>query len=121
MRVFHSDNPPKPTLTPARVEVLEGTLVSLSCSAAAPCSTLPPTLKWTSKLGGIEENLQKNQDNLMTSVLTFTASYLHHKQKVSCTALYQRQDGSRDLSTGRSLSVIVLCKYVIIYVTVTMS
>ena len=110
--IFHSDTPAKPSLTPGRVEVLEGTPVSLSCSAAAPCPTLPPTLTWTPRLGDTEENLQENQDNLMTSVLTFTALYLHNGQKVTCTALNQRQDGNRDLSTERSLFVTVLCKSV---------
>ncbi|XP_067093495.1 myelin-associated glycoprotein-like [Osmerus mordax] len=102
------DTPAKPSLTPGRVEVLEGTPVSLSCSAAAPCPSLPPTLTWTPRLGDTQENLQENQDNLMTSILTFTASYLHNGQKVSCTALYKRQDGNRDLSTDRSLFVTVL-------------
>uniref|UniRef100_A0A4W5L9C2 Ig-like domain-containing protein n=1 Tax=Hucho hucho TaxID=62062 RepID=A0A4W5L9C2_9TELE len=95
-----ADTPPTPTLTPATVEVMEGTSVSLICSAAAPCPSLPPTLTWTPRLGQSEKGLQENQDKtqVKTSSLTFTASYLHHEQNISCSALYKQQDGKNVLS-----------------------
>uniref|UniRef100_A0A8C7G3Q6 Ig-like domain-containing protein n=1 Tax=Oncorhynchus kisutch TaxID=8019 RepID=A0A8C7G3Q6_ONCKI len=104
------DTPPTPTLTPATVEVREGTSVSLICSAAAPCPSLHPTLTWTPSLGQSEEGLQENQDKtqVKTSSLTFTASYLHHEQNISCTALYKQQDGKNVKSPETSLTVTVL-------------
>uniref|UniRef100_A0A8C7SFG0 Ig-like domain-containing protein n=1 Tax=Oncorhynchus mykiss TaxID=8022 RepID=A0A8C7SFG0_ONCMY len=100
------DTPPTPTLTPATVEVREGTSVSLICSAAAPCPSLHPTLTWTPSLGQSEEGLQENQDKtqVKTSSLTFTASYLHHEQNISCTALYKQQDGKNIIWTFFSTS-----------------
>uniref|UniRef100_A0A674C9W5 Ig-like domain-containing protein n=1 Tax=Salmo trutta TaxID=8032 RepID=A0A674C9W5_SALTR len=104
------DVPPTPTLTPATVEVREGTSVSLICSAAAPCPSLHPTLTWTPSLGQSVERLQENQDKtqVKTSSLTFTASYLHHEQYISCTALYKRQDDRNVKSPETSLTVTVL-------------
>ncbi|XP_071253849.1 sialoadhesin-like isoform X2 [Salvelinus alpinus] len=105
-----ADTPPTPTLTPATVEVRDGTSVSLICSAAAPCPSLPPTLTWSPSLGRSEEGLQENQDKtqVKTSSLTFTASYLRHEQKISCTALYKQQDGKNVKSPETTLTVTVL-------------
>ncbi|XP_071376421.1 B-cell receptor CD22-like [Centroberyx affinis] len=102
--------PPSPTLTPSRLEVKEGSSVSLSCSAAAPCPSLPPTLTWTRRLGKSQETLKENQDKtkVMTSVLTFTASRLHDGQTISCTALYNQQAGSKNLSAAASSTVSIL-------------
>ncbi|KAG9330025.1 hypothetical protein JZ751_027575 [Albula glossodonta] len=95
VKIFVKDSPPKPKLTPVKVEVTEGSSVSLSCSAAAPCPTLPPTLTWTPRLSDSEDQLQENQDQTksVSSVLTFTASHLHHGQRITCTALYKLQQG----------------------------
>uniref|UniRef100_A0A671Y587 Immunoglobulin domain-containing protein n=1 Tax=Sparus aurata TaxID=8175 RepID=A0A671Y587_SPAAU len=90
-----TDVPPTPTLTPSTLKVEEGTSVSLKCSAPAPCLCHPPPLTWSSSLGHIQESLQENQDRtkVQTSVLTFTASHLHHGKEISCTAVYNKQDG----------------------------
>ncbi|KAJ8287569.1 hypothetical protein COCON_G00002280 [Conger conger] len=94
------DSPPKPKLTTEKVEVMEGTSVSLSCSAAAPCPKLPPNLTWTPRLSDSVDQLQENEDNTtsVSSVLTFTASHLHHEQKITCRALYTLQQGGNQMS-----------------------
>ncbi|KAF7670457.1 hypothetical protein LDENG_00074550 [Lucifuga dentata] len=89
------DNPPRPTLNPETLEVKEGTSVKLTCSAAAPCPSHPPTLTWTPSLGAIKETLQENQNETksMISMLTFNAAFLHHRKSISCTANYDEQAG----------------------------
>ncbi|KAL3980379.1 proline-rich transmembrane protein 1 [Sarotherodon galilaeus] len=90
------DVPPSLTLTPSTLEVEEGTSVSLTCSAPAP----------SANLGQSQETLQENQDKtkVKTSVMSFTASHLHHGNKISCTAVYQKQDGSPDVTAETSLT-----------------
>ncbi|XP_045559727.1 vascular cell adhesion protein 1 isoform X1 [Salmo salar] len=102
------ENPSKPTLSPATVNVMEGTSVSLICSAAAPCPSLPPTLTWTPTLSDSVEDLQETPNQVITSLLNFTASHVHHGEKISCTALYKRQAGKSDKSSKTYLTVAVL-------------
>ncbi|XP_061114005.1 myelin-associated glycoprotein-like [Conger conger] len=104
-----TDSPPKPKLTPEKVEVMEGTSVSLSCSVAAPCPKLPPNLTWTPRLSDSVDQLHENEDKTtsVSSVLTFTASHLHHRQKITCRALYTLQQGGNQTSEA-SLTLKVL-------------
>ncbi|XP_071270359.1 B-cell receptor CD22-like isoform X2 [Salvelinus alpinus] len=72
-------------------EVKEGTPVSLNCSAVAPCPEHPPELTWTLPTQFTTENqLQENPDQTKSvlSTVTFTPSYLHHEQNITCTAVY---------------------------------
>ncbi|XP_030266838.1 myelin-associated glycoprotein-like [Sparus aurata] len=106
--ILVKDVPPTPTLTPSTLKVEEGTSVSLKCSAPAPCLSHPPALTWTSSLGHIQGSLQENQDRtkVQTSVLTFTASHLHHGKEISCTAVYNKQDGStQSVSTSLTADI----------------
>ncbi|XP_044064297.1 B-cell receptor CD22-like [Siniperca chuatsi] len=100
------DDPPRPTLTPSTLERKEGTSVSLTCSAPAPCLSHPPTLTFSPSLGDSQETLQENQDKtkVKTSVLTFTASHLHHRQEISCSAVYNKLDGSNESSVSTRLT-----------------
>ncbi|KAJ8404984.1 hypothetical protein AAFF_G00329050 [Aldrovandia affinis] len=104
------NSPPKPKLTPMEVKVTEGSSVNLSCSAAAPCPTLPQKLTWTPRLSDSVDQLQENQDQTkyVSSVLTFTASHLHHGQKITCTALYKLQQGDSQKTSKASLTLSIL-------------
>uniref|UniRef100_A0AAZ1XUG9 Ig-like domain-containing protein n=1 Tax=Oreochromis aureus TaxID=47969 RepID=A0AAZ1XUG9_OREAU len=93
------DDPPSPTLTPSTLEVKEGTSVSLTCSAPAPCWSHPPALTWSPNLGQSQETRQ-----VKTSVMNFTASHLHHGNKISCTAVYKNNRGSTDVTAETSLT-----------------
>ncbi|XP_035272742.1 myelin-associated glycoprotein-like isoform X2 [Anguilla anguilla] len=108
VKINAQDSPPKPKLTPERLEVMEGTSVSLSCSAAAPCPKLPPNLTWTPRLNDSVDQLQENEDRTksVSSVLTFTASHFHHGQNITCKALYTLQQG--DIQKTSSLTLRVL-------------
>uniref|UniRef100_UPI0037E82A5A B-cell receptor CD22-like n=1 Tax=Semicossyphus pulcher TaxID=241346 RepID=UPI0037E82A5A len=106
LSITFTDNPPRPTLNPSTLKVKEGTSVTLTCSARAPCLSLSPTLTWTPGLGEGQETLRENQDKtkIKTSVVKFTASHLHHKQEISCTAVYKKQDGSTESSVKTSIT-----------------
>uniref|UniRef100_UPI0037E98208 B-cell receptor CD22-like n=1 Tax=Semicossyphus pulcher TaxID=241346 RepID=UPI0037E98208 len=106
LSITFTDNPPRPTLNPSTLKVKEGTSVTLTCSARAPCLSLSPTLTWTPSLGEGQETLRENQDKtkIKTSVVKFNASHLHHKQEISCTAVYKKQDGSTESSVKASIT-----------------
>ncbi|PWA20611.1 hypothetical protein CCH79_00011561, partial [Gambusia affinis] len=110
VKIEVTDNFPSPILTPSTLKIKEGESVSLMCSAPAPCLPHPPTLTWTPTLGDIQETLQENLDKtkFKTSVLNFTASHLHNKQNISCTAVYKKQDGSSDAALTTRLMPDIL-------------
>ncbi|XP_056448835.1 uncharacterized protein LOC130384592 isoform X2 [Gadus chalcogrammus] len=90
--------PDAPRLTPPKEPVVEGTPVELGCSAPSYCDTHPPTVTWTPALG-LSTQLQQN--DTVTSTLTFNASHLHHGNNVSCTAAYYTPSGNKTVTSTR--------------------
>ncbi|CAL8261987.1 unnamed protein product [Boreogadus saida] len=96
--------PDAPRLTPPKEPVVEGTPVELGCSAPSYCDTHPPTVTWTPALG---PSTQLQQNDTVTSTLTFNASHLHHGNNVSCTAAYYIPSGNKTVTSTRyQLSIL---------------
>ncbi|XP_072559299.1 sialic acid-binding Ig-like lectin 10 isoform X1 [Paramormyrops kingsleyae] len=110
------DSPPSPQVTINRdmvkegdsVTLREGDSVTLTCSAPAPCPSLPPTLSWTPRLNDSVTVFQENDDHTKhaSSVMTFTALHLH-KQKVKCTAVYRLQADNSERTSHTSVTLNV--------------
>ncbi|XP_066563547.1 B-cell receptor CD22 isoform X1 [Amia ocellicauda] len=108
VKIEVTDNPPKLMKDD---QVKERTPMKLSCSAAAPCPTLPPALTWTPRMNGTVDHQEvENQDKTksVSSVLTFTASHLHHGLNISCTALYPLQQLNHSTTAEATVTLSVL-------------
>nr|XP_023662759.1 B-cell receptor CD22-like [Paramormyrops kingsleyae] len=111
------DSPPSPQVTINRdmvkegdsVTLREGDSVTLTCSAPAPCPSLPPTLSWTPRLSDSVTVFQENDDHTKngSSVMTFTASHLLHKQEVKCTAVYRLQADNSERTSHTTVTLSV--------------
>ncbi|XP_026064809.1 B-cell receptor CD22-like [Carassius auratus] len=96
----HTDSPPKPTVQlyvdqkkvkdqEEVLEVLEGSSVSLHCSAETLCSSPPPTLTWSSTPRiPLSESSRREE---LISDLNFTATHRQHRVTFTCTITYQLQ------------------------------
>ncbi|XP_051543938.1 uncharacterized protein LOC127434920 [Myxocyprinus asiaticus] len=79
-------------------EVLEGSSVSLYCSAETRCSSPPATLTWSST-HRLPLSLQEQQSQTeLISHLNFTATHLQHTVTFTCTVTYQLHCNRADLT-----------------------
>ncbi|XP_057179151.1 B-cell receptor CD22-like isoform X2 [Triplophysa rosa] len=92
-------------------EVMEGTTVSLRCSAEAPCPKKPPTLSWSyiPTSANITTQIQEKPDKTQSviSTMTFNASYTDHKKNISCTVTYPTHI-SKDTTVENTITLQVL-------------
>uniref|UniRef100_A0A8C1QRR5 Zmp:0000000650 n=1 Tax=Cyprinus carpio TaxID=7962 RepID=A0A8C1QRR5_CYPCA len=92
------ESPPKPRVqlyveqkeVQGQEEVLEGSSVSLRCSAETLCSSPPPTLTWSSTPRIPLSDSSRLQE--LISDLNFTATHREHGVTFTCTITYQLQD-----------------------------
>ncbi len=106
-----SESPPSPRVQlyveQDQKEVLEGSSVSLRCSAETVCSSPPPTLTWSSTPRiPLSESSRLLE---LISDLNFTATHREHGVTFTCTITYQLQD--KNTTTQESITVHVLCKW----------
>ncbi|KAL0151554.1 hypothetical protein M9458_053136, partial [Cirrhinus mrigala] len=105
------DSPPKPTVqlyveqkeVQDQEEVLEGSSVSLRCSAETLCSSPPPTLTWSST-PRIPFNESSRLQELISD-LNFTATRRQHGLTLICTITYQLQDENKTAQNNITLHV----------------
>ncbi|XP_073693892.1 sialic acid-binding Ig-like lectin 14 [Garra rufa] len=107
------DSPRKPTVqlyvdqkeVQDQEEVLEGSSVSLRCSAETLCSSPPPTLTWSSTPRIPFSESSRLQELILISDLNFTAT--HHQPRVTftCTITYQLQDKNKTAQNNITLHV----------------
>ncbi|XP_051747022.1 uncharacterized protein LOC127510907 isoform X2 [Ctenopharyngodon idella] len=84
-------------------EVLEGSSVSLCCSAETLCSSPPPTLTWSST-PRIPLSESSRQQELISD-LNFTATHRHHRVTFTCTITYQLLDKNKTAQDSITLHV----------------
>ncbi|KAG7320658.1 hypothetical protein KOW79_016511 [Hemibagrus wyckioides] len=87
-------------------EVVEGTSVSLICSApSAPCLLNPPTFTWNF-LPEERRQEQNHNTSFSSSQLNFNATHLHHGLTFTCTTTYQLQNQNKSARSSRTLHVL---------------
>ncbi|KAI2644206.1 Sialic acid-binding Ig-like lectin 14 [Labeo rohita] len=111
------DSPPKPIVQlyveqkevqdqEEVLEVLEGSSVSLRCSAETLCSSPPPTLTWSSTPRIPLSESSRLQE--LISDLNFTATHRQHRVTFTCTITYQLQDENK--TAQNNITLHVQCK-----------
>ncbi|XP_059360601.1 sialic acid-binding Ig-like lectin 14 [Carassius carassius] len=100
VEIVVSGSPPKPTLIvfkdqqkvmKRKVEVIEGSSVSLRCSTKIFCPSRPSSLTWSSSLIESVTGRQYQSQTDLISDLNFTVSHRHHRVTFTCTATHQIQ------------------------------
>ncbi|XP_053506542.1 hemicentin-1-like [Ictalurus furcatus] len=87
-------------------EVVEGTSVSLICSAPAPpCLLKPPTFTWNF-LPEERRQEQNHNTSFSSSQLNFNVTHLHHGLNFTCTATYQLQNSNKSTQSSFVLHVL---------------
>uniref|UniRef100_A0A672NUY3 Zmp:0000000650 n=1 Tax=Sinocyclocheilus grahami TaxID=75366 RepID=A0A672NUY3_SINGR len=84
-------------------EVLEGSSVSLRCSAETLCSSPPPTLTWSST-PRIPLSESSRLEELISD-LNFTATHRQPRVTFTCTITYQLQDETKTAQDNITLHV----------------
>ncbi|XP_057178922.1 B-cell receptor CD22-like isoform X2 [Triplophysa rosa] len=111
INVMDSPHPPELSITPHVSKHVEGTSVSLRCSAEAPCPKKPPTLSWSyiPSSANITTQIQEKPDKTQSviSTITFNASYTDHKKNISCTVTYPTHI-SKDTTVENTITLQVL-------------
>ncbi|XP_059366465.1 interference hedgehog-like [Carassius carassius] len=105
------ESPPKPRVqlyveqkeVQGQEEVLEGSSVSLRCSAETLCSSPPPTLTWSSTPRIPLSESSRLQE--LISDLNFTATHREHGVTFTCTITYQLQDKTKTAQDNITLHV----------------
>ncbi|XP_059367296.1 myelin-associated glycoprotein-like isoform X4 [Carassius carassius] len=85
------------------LEVLEGSSVSLRCSAETLCSSPSPTLTWSSTPRIPLSESSRLQE--LISNLNFTATHREHGVTFTCTITYQLQDKTKTAQDNITLHV----------------
>ncbi|XP_073693887.1 sialic acid-binding Ig-like lectin 13 [Garra rufa] len=107
------ESPPEPTVqlyvdqkeVQDQEEVLEGSSVSLRCSAETLCSSPPPTLTWSSIPRIPFSESSRLQELILISDLNFTATHRQHRVTFTCTITYQLHDKNKTAQTNITLHV----------------
>ncbi|XP_028825161.1 sialic acid-binding Ig-like lectin 13 [Denticeps clupeoides] len=98
------DSPSPPQIS-GNYQVRERSPVTLTCTAAAPCPSQPPTITWTPSQKNPRTELIENLDKTTSvlSKLSFTASYTDHLKKFICKGSYPIGDKKYQMSQNSSL------------------
>ncbi|TTG02110.1 Deleted in malignant brain tumors 1 protein [Bagarius yarrelli] len=86
-------------------EVLEGTSLSLICSARSPCPFNPPSFSWN-YLPEERRPEQNHNTRFSFSQLNFIITHLHHRLQFTCTATYQLQNQNKSAQSSYTLQVL---------------
>ena len=107
----HVDSAPAPSIqTLQEGPLTEGSRVTFTCRAIAPCPTQPPHLSWIQS-GGPEGRLEPHGDqepNVRTRRLNITLSDRHDGVRLTCLAEYPVNDPAGGPSIRTAESVVTL-------------
>ncbi|XP_056439780.1 B-cell receptor CD22-like isoform X2 [Gadus chalcogrammus] len=107
----HVDSAPAPSIqTLQEGPLTEGSRVTFTCRAIAPCPTQPPHLSWNQS-GGPEGRLEPHGDqepNVRTRRLNITLSDRHDGVRLTCLVEYPVNAPAGGLSVRRAESVVTL-------------